>query len=267
MKLKEEVLGGCMNSVVKIGDTVHRRVQGHPMLHTYLHYLEQAGMAGVPRFLGLDEKGREILTYLPGKTMGHDYGDFHPCLYSDDTLINMARFMRKLHDVSEGFLPIALESGWARPDHLSEKPETICHNDAAIWNFVFTDDRLAGLFDFDKAGPGTRLWDLTVPVFSTVPLTPSVVIPERGTRIRYEPSLHAAERKRRLKLFFEAYGTDCPPDFIDLVYKRIQIDFCGTITKGAAAGDENSIRMVKEGYLAHYQRVAAFIKERGRDWV
>ena len=61
MQQKEEYLGGTMNKVVKIGDTVRREDKGGPILHAYLRYLEEAGMAGVPRFLGLDEDRKSVV--------------------------------------------------------------------------------------------------------------------------------------------------------------------------------------------------------------
>jgi hypothetical protein len=42
--MEEKVLGGTMNHVVKIGDTVRRQVKGHPMLPSYLLFLENSGM-------------------------------------------------------------------------------------------------------------------------------------------------------------------------------------------------------------------------------
>lgn len=84
---KEEFLGGTLNKVVKIGDTVHRQVKGGPILHSYLQFLEKAGMDGVPRFLGLDEQGREILTYLPGKTQENGIPLGHPLLGSEETIL------------------------------------------------------------------------------------------------------------------------------------------------------------------------------------
>lgn len=268
MNLKEEILsGGALNQVVKIGNTVRRRIKGHPMLHSYLQFLESAGMSGVPRFIGLDEQGREILTYLPGKTMGPDYPHYHPCLHSDDTIVDMARFMRKLHDISADFLPKAIEAGWENPYNPREDYETICHGDAAIWNFVFVKDKLAGLFDFDQAYPGTRIWDLTTTVFSAVGLTYSVYIPELNTDVDYEPSKHAAERKRRIKLFFDAYGMECPPNFIDVCIQFTQKAVCDDMIKGAAAGDKNHIKCIKEGHLKHYQKIVSHMKEHGHEWV
>jgi len=209
----------------------------------------------VPRFLGLDETGREILTYLPGKTMGPDYPPDHPCLHSDDALRDMARFMRRLHDVSVGFLPTAVENGWKNPYFPHETPETMCHGDAAIWNFVFVEDRLAGMFDFDQAYPGTRAWDLTSTVFSAVGLVP----------YDYVPHLHAADRRRRIQLFFEAYGMDCPPNFLELLIIRHQ-NVCDEMEAGAAAGDDNSKRMIDGGALGHYRRVVSHMKEHGHEW-
>jgi hypothetical protein len=60
--------GGNMNTgVVRIGDTV-RRPAGPwtPAVHALLDHLHGVGFPGAPRPLGLDEHGREILTFVPG---------------------------------------------------------------------------------------------------------------------------------------------------------------------------------------------------------
>lgn len=252
MGLKGESLTGATNEqVIKIGDTVHRKVKSDPTLHLYLQYLEKAGMTGVPRFLGLDGQGREILSYLPGKTQEKDNLINHPCMRSDDTLVDVSCFMRRLHDISTGFLPKAIECGWGNPDYPQDEPETICHNDAAGWNFVFVNNRIAGLFDFDKACPGTRMWDLTLPVFSLVPITPYLYEPEHDIEVPYEKSQHASERKRRIKLFFEAYGMNCSHNFLDLLIFRMQ-DFC---------------KHSKGHGLMWYTKVVAHMKETGQDWI
>lgn len=221
MNTDENVLsGGNMNQVVRHGGTVHRTVKGHPLLHPYLLYLEQAGMPGVPHFLGIDARGREILTYLPGQTMGPDYPPHHPALCADETVQDMARLMRQLYDTSVDFLPQAIEGGWTNPHFPPEDCETICHNDAAIWNFVFADDRLYGLFDFDTAAPGPRVWDLALSLYSVIPLTAHVPIPELQTSVPYDATQHAAARARRIHLFFGAYGMPCPPDIMAYVIRR-----------------------------------------------
>lgn len=207
--------------------------------------------------LGLDEQGCEILSYLPGKTVGTDYSFDHPCVHSDGAICDMARFMRKLHDVSAGFLPTAIENGWENPYFSDRDYETICHGDAAIWNFVLVDDEIAGIFDFDQAYPGTRVWDLTTILFSAV--LPSCY--------DYEHSKHVADTRRRIKLFFDAYGMDCPADTIALTADRIQRHFIDDMRKKAEAGDEACIRSVEGGSINHYQNVVAYLKAHIYDWM
>jgi len=257
--MDSEILsGGCMNQVEKIGNTVHKTTKGNSlMVREYLLYLEQEGMTGVPRFLGVDEQGREMFSYLPGKTMGPDYPADHPCLHSDEAACDMAQFMRRLHDVSAGFLPRAIEAGWVNPYFPHGPYETICHGDAAIWNFVFVNERLAGLFDFDQAYPGTRFWDLA----STVSMA---VFP---FYIGYDSSKHAEKARKQIKLFFDVYGMSCPANFIEIVVDRIQRDFCEDTAARAAAGDKECIAMLKRGDFEHYQRFVAHIKKHGHEWV
>ena len=257
MELNREILtGGSMNQTEKIGDIVHKTSKGHPMVRSYLSYLEEAGMPGVPRFLGLDGQGRDMFTYIPGKTMGHDFDHHHPCLTSDDTVADTARFLRKLHDVSAGFLPQAEKNNWKNPFFPDQDYETICHGDTGIWNFVFVNDRIAGLIDFEQAYPGTRVWDLTQTLFCVIPLVP----------YGYEASKHAAERRRRINLFFDSYGMRRPANIAALIAQRIQLD-CDDTVKRAQAGDEECRKMIADGHhMAHYNRVIAHLKECGHEW-
>ena len=59
--------GRITNGVVRVGDEVRRPVGRHSgFVHRVLGALERAGFDGAPRFLGMDERGRERLSYLPG---------------------------------------------------------------------------------------------------------------------------------------------------------------------------------------------------------
>ena len=59
--------GGSMTAVVRVGDTV-RRAAGPwtPTIHALLRHVRAAGFTAAPEPLGLDEQGREILSFLPG---------------------------------------------------------------------------------------------------------------------------------------------------------------------------------------------------------
>ena len=62
--------GGNVNTgVVRVDNTVRRMVtSASPTIHRLLLHLEAKGFAGSPRFLGIDAKGREILTFFEGET-------------------------------------------------------------------------------------------------------------------------------------------------------------------------------------------------------
>jgi len=200
-------------------------------------------MTGVPRFLGIDEKGREILTYVPGETAESGLGFDSPYLHSDQAICDMARYMRKLHDTSVDFLPIALSGGWINPQLPEEDYETICHGDAAIWNFAIENGRVAGMFDFDQACPGSRAWDLTLTLFSAVLVS----------CYDYIPAEHEADTRRRICIFFDAYGMKCPADIIKQTADRLQV-WCN---EADAHGEPST----------HYQNWVMHLRTHVNDWV
>ena len=62
------LIGGRVTpGVVRVGATVHRP-QGpqSAFAHRLLGRLAERGFAGAPQFLGVDDRGREILSFLPG---------------------------------------------------------------------------------------------------------------------------------------------------------------------------------------------------------
>src|SRR5262245_33001210 len=96
--MEEEVAlagGRTTAGIVRVGATVRRRVKpGAAFAHALLRHLETRGFDGAPRFVGLDETGREILSFLPGSVppeLGH---------FSDDQLAAAARLLRSLHDAT-----------------------------------------------------------------------------------------------------------------------------------------------------------------------
>ena len=239
-----------MNHVIKIGDTIRKQIKhnwlhqkGHPLIHSYLQFLEEKGMEGVPRFLGIDEQGREMFSYVSGETAESGLGFDADCLHSDQAICDMARFLRKLHDISVDFLPTAIKGGWINPQLSEETYETICHGDAAIWNFALVDKRIVGIFDFDQACPGTRTWDLTLTLFSAVLVS----------CYDYVPAEHEENTRRRIRLFFEAYGMECPADIITQTADRLQI-WCNEADKRG----EPSV---------HYQNWVAHLRKHSNDWI
>lgn len=96
----EEVLAGGNVSgvVVRVGATV-RKPAGPATLamEAFLSHLQAAGFTGAPRTQGRDERGRQVLEYVPGQL-----ADTMPPLDSDG-LYRVAGLIRDLHDKSAGF--------------------------------------------------------------------------------------------------------------------------------------------------------------------
>ncbi|MHB8815211.1 MAG: phosphotransferase, partial [Steroidobacteraceae bacterium] len=106
-------------------------------MHGILRHLEAKGFPGAPRFLGLDDKGREVLTFLPGD-VPNELGAF-----SDDQIAAAAELLHSLHNATTD---CELRAG----------NEVVCHGDPSPCNCVFVDGVPSGFIDFDAAHPGTR---------------------------------------------------------------------------------------------------------------
>lgn len=160
----EELLTGGNSSVVsRVGETV-RRTAGPwtPRVHELLGTLRAAGITEVPEPLGLDERGREMLSFVPGCAANYPLPAW---LWQPHLLVESAQLLRRVHDASVPL--IAHCDGWQSPVH--EPVEVICHNDAAPYNYVFMNGHVSGLIDFDTASPGPRIWDLAYLAYRLVP--------------------------------------------------------------------------------------------------
>ncbi|WP_433204520.1 aminoglycoside phosphotransferase family protein [Dactylosporangium sp. CS-047395] len=141
-------------TVVRIGATVRRPVHPwSPSVHALLAHLEAAGFTAAPRFLGVDELGREILDYLPGESGGAGWR--HAA--TDDGLAAMARLLRDYHEAVAGF---AGEWPWAAHDGTVRAGEIVCHGDFGPWNLVWRGGRPVGILDWDYAWPQPPVHDV-----------------------------------------------------------------------------------------------------------
>lgn len=264
---QEEVLkGGNVNHIVRKANTVLRPTgYWSPCVHELLKHLEKQDFGGAPRFLGVDEYGREILTFISGEVPGNDYPNLQPYMWADEALVGLARLLRDFHDATAG---ITLKSAgrWQLSYADEEKHEVICHNDAALYNVVFKQGAPVALIDFDMAGPGPRMWDIAYSIYTSIPLASFSPDYSSGTTVSYQSDLHAAERRRRIYLFFESYGTPIPNELQQWIIKRLTT-LCDTLRNGAASGNLAFKKMVDEGHLAHYEREIQFVTDHFDEWI
>jgi hypothetical protein len=195
----EEVLpGGVANegTVVRIGDTV-RRPAGPSSVATraLLLHFEAVGFDRAPRFLGVDEQGREVLSYIDGEVA---LPPFPAWSLTDAVLVEVGRLLREAHDATGGFDSGAV-GGWS--DELAD-PEggaVLCHADVCPENVVFRGGVAVGLLDWDFAAPGRRLFDVARTAKMYAPLI------EPSMRRAHPASLDAVPR---FGVLARAYGVE-----------------------------------------------------------
>src|SRR5690606_10265 len=79
-----------------------RRRGGVPEPAQHLTHLHAVGLPAAPRPLGLDERGREVLAFVPGETV---WPDRFAAVEPPDRLARVGRLVRQLHDAVAGFTP------------------------------------------------------------------------------------------------------------------------------------------------------------------
>jgi len=168
--------GRTTTGVVRVGNTIRRPIDGRgPLAHNLLHHLERRGFNGAPRFLGIDDAGREILSFIPGVVP--------PDLvyFTDTQLAAAARLLRQFHDAT---LDCSLRNGH----------QVLCHGDASPCNCVFVDDMPTAFIDFDVAHPGSRLEDLGYAAWLWIDIGNDELSPDL--------------QGQRVADFFSSYGAD-----------------------------------------------------------
>lgn len=141
--IEETILNGGQSteSVVRIGNTVHRTQSTNAeFVHSILLHLEQQNFPYTPRFLGIDQKGREILSFIEGCVP-------RAIPLTQQHRIEAIRILRTFHDLLAN-------------TPLCGKQETVCHCDFAPWNIIVKDNEVVGIIDFDEAMPGQRIDDV-----------------------------------------------------------------------------------------------------------
>jgi hypothetical protein len=249
----EEVVlhGGLTNAgrVTRVADTV-RRPPSSAATWALLEHLERVGFDGAPRFLGVDDEGREILSYLPGEAAIEPHQAW---ALSDEALVSVADLLRRLHEAVASFDP----SGHVWPDFVpaSFRDGLVSHNDPNLDNVIFSGGVAVGLIDFDLAGPGSAVWDVTCAARLWAPLRDELDLPEevRGRTLE------------RLRLFVDAYGLPegQRPRLVEAAVHTH--DRCYRVVRAAVdSGHEPFGRMWREGGGERAERTRRWLAEHGR---
>jgi hypothetical protein len=146
--------GGYVNDVVRVGDTVRRRVrEPRPFAQELLKFFEQRDWRGAPRFVGFDSEGREMLSWIEGHVPWVGVNE-PPSVWDENAVASVAGLTRQFHDLTASTA-------------LAGDAEVVCHNDLSPRNTVYrradagTSEsdgyRPVAFIDWDTASPGRRI--------------------------------------------------------------------------------------------------------------
>jgi aminoglycoside phosphotransferase (APT) family kinase protein len=188
------LVGGRVTAgVVRVENTVRRPPTANSdFVRRLLDHVTFGDFEGAPSALGIDERGRDILSFIEGEVpteLTH---------HDDETLRVAARLIRRFHDLSAELV--------ATPAAQAVEIEVICHNDLSPCNFVFRAGAPVAMIDFDAAAPGSRLHDLGYAAWLWLDLG--------------APAITAFEQKRRLAVVAETYGMYSPDSILAAALKR-----------------------------------------------
>ena len=178
------------------GDVVVRETgPWTPAVHCLLRHLEAVGFAAAPRLVGdgLDDDGRELLTYIEGEFV-------QPGPWTPDGAASLGHMLRDLHQATSTFRPDpgATWFPW-HGRHLGGPAKVTGHCDVAPWNIVARDGLPVALIDWEFAGPVDPLVELAQLCWLNAKLHDDVVAELEGL-----PPL--AERARHLAAIADSYG-------------------------------------------------------------
>jgi hypothetical protein len=238
------VFTGGVNTVVRRGEVLYRPARSTTStVHRVLGHVRGEGFEQVPEPLGFDPRGREMVSFLPGRV--HDR--LPSAWRNREFLGSVARWIRRFHDASATYVS-GPRDRWMLPPR--SPAEVVCHGDLAPYNCVVEGDRLVGFIDFDTVHPAPRLWDLAYAVYRFAPLQAPTNPDSVGT---------PREQARLAAFLCREYGTVPGPLLLDTVVDRIEALLAHMLAR-AAEGDEAFRGHLDAGHGEIYEADLAYLR-------
>lgn len=241
---------GIHREIIQKDDAVHRPTHyWTPAVHGLLEYLNSVGFKSVPQVLGVDEQGREILSFIKGESGPAGWAK----ITSDEGLARFAKYLRQYHDAVRNYKP-PVDSKWAYGHDQLKPGEIICHGDFGPWNIVWEGDNPVGIIDWDMARPAKPEFDILYALEFAAPFR------DDEEAIKWHHFTETPDRKHRIAVFLEAYGTDSIPDIAKKVADMERDVNVGARTI-ASHGIEPQATWLKDGTLAKFDDQAKWIED------
>ncbi|WP_163541844.1 phosphotransferase [Occultella kanbiaonis] len=239
---EETLAGGNVSEVVRVGATVRKPwTDATAHVHAFMDAVRGAGV-DVPEVLGRDDRGRQILEFVPGR-LALDSDPLTPA-----GLARVGRLVRAVHDAAATFRP-GPEARW---DVAIPAPgdDLICHNDLAPWNLLIGERWT--FIDWDGAGPSTRLWDLayTAQAFTLSDTTQA-----------------PAEAARRLGALIDGYAADeALRRHLPVVMARRTAAMYDLLETSHRSGLQPWGSMFSSGHGDHWREVNRYVSRHREVW-
>jgi aminoglycoside phosphotransferase (APT) family kinase protein len=214
--IEEPLFGGNWTaSVVRVGETVRRpRARGSDFVATLLTFLHEVGYDAAPRYLGVDEQGRDIYEFIPGETTSH------PSERDEAAYAAGGEMLRRLHDATAGH-PLAAGE------------QCVIHGDPGPFNTIFRQGMPVAFIDWDSARPGDWMPDLAYLAWTWC--------------IQSKGNVPVADQARRLADLHKGYGRGDAEAILQAIMLS-QLSIARTAEALAARPAKS------EHYYAHQQR-------------
>lgn len=188
----EEALegGNTTAGVVRVGGTVRRPRGGHSAYaDRVLLELGAAGVTWAPRYLGVDDKGRDSFSFIDGVTTDH------PSERAEASYAQMGEILRELHETT-------------RSSSLAAGGECVVHGDPGPYNVVMVGGLPVALIDWDSARAGHPLEDFGYAGWTWC--------------VQSVGGIPVADQARRLRALVGGYGVAFAPELVLAAVEREQ---------------------------------------------
>ena len=236
--------------VVRVGDTVRRsQYPWSQSVHRVLEGLEAVGFPYSPRFLGIDDQGREVLSWIEGICGGDGYVEgvvrgatVWAMVTTGAGLNRYARLLHEYHDAVSG-LTVPDDVRWATREGQPGPGELICHLDLGPWNVVWADNgEPVGIIDWDYAEPADPLRDVAFALEWAVPFCSDEEC------LQWRRFEQPPDRRERIATFASAYGLSDTVGLVDVVLAGQQAFYDREVLL-AARGVQPAAQDAANGYL------------------
>jgi hypothetical protein len=205
-----------------------------------------------PQAFGFDAQGREILSYVPGETVGASL-PWPEWVWDEALLAQIGQATARYHKAVADFRPAGLRP-WRFGAAELGSDEIVCHHDLAPYNVVVLDGELQGIIDWDLIAPGTVRSELAFVAWQWVPLQHPVITDHFGCPSR--------DLGRRLRILLDAYGLPDRAGFVDDVMARVRLNR-DVMRRKAAEGDPAYVRLEREGHVRGMNMALDFLTVAG----